>query len=128
MHRKVVSNARYSSSSTGASLTYTIELGSGFSQYKDVLVMVVVKQFSTNAEVFVQAMHSPDGFRFTKHSDVIGTAVSPEAPNADGLLAGQTDESIMIGESVNLAFTVFDALSTGEEWVLVDVYVTAKAF
>jgi len=128
MHRKVVSNARYSCSSAGASLTYTIELGSGFSQYKDVLVMVVIKQASTNAEIFVQALHGPDGFRFTKHSDVIGTAASPEAPNADGLLFGQTDESIMLGDSVNLGFTVFDALSTSEEWVLVDVYITAKAF
>ena len=76
--KKVVANARFSSDASGGALTYTIELGSGGDANKQLLVMVVIKQSSgANNRLYLQALHGPDGFRFTKHSDLFGTAGTP---------------------------------------------------
>jgi len=127
--KKVVSNARYSSDGTGGSLTYTIELGPGGDANKQLLVMVVVKQSSgPNVRLHVQAMHGPDGFRFTAHSDLIGTASTPVALNADLLMVGQTDADLMLGNYINLSFSISDSATTNEQWVAVDIYTSLKPF
>ena len=127
--KKVVSNARFSSDGSGGALTYTLELGSGGDANKQLLVMVVVKQSTgANTRLYLQALHSPDGFRFTKHSDLFGTAGTPVALNSDLLMVGQTDESLMLGDYLNLALQVSDSAATSEQWILADIYTSLKPF
>jgi len=127
--KKVVANARFSSDASGGALTYTIELGSGGDANKQLLVMVVIKQSSgANNRLYLQALHGPDGFRFTKHSDLFGTAGTPVAMNADLLMVGQTDESLMLGDYLNLALEVSDSAATSEQWILADIYTSLKPF
>jgi len=127
--KKVVSNARFSSDGSGGDLTYTIELGAGGDAAKQLLVMVVVKQSSgANVRLFLQALHGPDGFRFTKHSDLFGTAGTPLALNTDLLMVGQTDATLMLADFISLALQVSDSAATSEQWVLADVYTSLKPF
>jgi len=126
---KVVSSARYSSDASGGALTYTIELGAMGADIKQLMVMAVVKQSSgANVRLFVQAMHGPDGFRFTQHSDMIGAAGAPVAINVDNLMVGQTDADLMLGDYLNLSFEIRDSAATGEQWVTVDIYVSGKPY
>jgi len=76
----------------------------------------------------VQLLHGPDGRLYTKHSDVIGGPAAWQTVPADGVSIGDSDDSIMLGEFLNLAFAVRDSATTSEQWVVVDVYEIRKAF
>jgi len=127
--KKVVSNARYSSDSSGGGLTYTIELGPVGDKNKQLLVMIVVKQSSgANVRMFAGLTHGPSGFQFTAHSNLIGTGGSPIAINADNLMVGQSDDTLMLGDYLNLGVEISDSAATSEQWVVVDVYTSLKPF
>ena len=126
---KVVSNARYSSDASGGGLTYTTELGSIGGDAKQLLVMIVVKQSSgANVRMFTGLTHGPNGFLFTSHSNLIGTGGAPVAINADNLMVGQSDDTLMLGDFLNLGVELSDSAATSEQWVVVDIYISTKAF
>jgi len=127
--QKVVSDARFSSDSAGAALTYTVALGDIGGAAKQVMIMAVIKQSSgANVRLFLQLLHSPNNFIFTKHSDLVGTAGTPVAINTDNLMVGDSDAAVMLGDYLNLAFTINDSAASSEQWVVVDIYVSAKPF
>jgi len=129
MMQKVASNARYSSDGSGGGLTYTIELGDVGRSAKQLLVMIVVKQSSGGSvRLFTGLTHGPNGFLFTAHSNLIGTGGAPIAINADNLMVGESDAALMLGDFLNLGVEISDSAATSEQWVVVDIYVSLKAF
>ena len=48
--------------------------------------------------------------------------------NADLLMVGQTVESLMLGDYLNLALEVSDSAATSEQWILADIYTSLKPF
>ena len=129
MMQKIASSVRYSSDSSGGGLTYTVELGDVGRSAKQLLVMLAVKQSSgANVRLFAGLTHGPNGFLFTAHSNLIGTGGAPIAINADNLMVGQSDDTLMLGDFLNLGVEVSDSASTSEQWVVVDIYVSLKAF
>jgi len=127
--KKIVSDARYSSNASGGGLTYTIELGPVGDKNKQLLVMIVVKQSSgANVRMFTGLTHGPNGFLFTAHSNLIGTGGAPIAINADNLMVGQSDDTLMLGSYLNLGVELSDSAASSEQWVVVDVYTSLKPF
>ena len=125
--KKIASNVRIDTTSTGDQVVFLLPATPGGRQVKSINYMVRILQCSDTSvtKIGLNLSHGPDGLVSTSHSSPITATLVP----ASNLLSGDAGPGVL-GEWLHPALTV-QRSSTGaglRESVVVDVYEMRKPF
>lgn len=127
MHRKISGPFRIQSEDTGTEIHYALDPSSGGSRCKVVLYIVRVVSASSGAKVSISLAQGPDADSFGPRTTLLSaTAVSTGDVLQKASGTPDTDADDVLNEWLR-PYVGCSATST-EEWAVVEVWETRKAF